>query len=43
MSAVATAAIRTDAAKMINVSRQDICGVAVHEKAPPKRGKSFRK
>jgi hypothetical protein len=38
MSAVATAAISTDAAKMINVSRQDICCSAVHEKAPPERG-----
>jgi hypothetical protein len=32
MSAVATAAIRTDAAKMINVSRQDICSVASTKK-----------
>jgi hypothetical protein len=35
MSAVATAATSTDTAKMIKVSRKDISGSAVHEKAPP--------
>jgi hypothetical protein len=38
IAAVAAAAVSMDMPKRSNVSRQDICGSTMHEKAPPKRG-----